>query len=486
MGFKITDEEAEKNRKLLKVSYDMYENSKKETRKMLKSKLNEDGTKRYTKEQIDEKIAMIDKAEEEIVQKYLIFGGTMEELKEKTNRGQNRPLSQLNIEDLLDNSSDNKDGEGQDDDFNSLEMAAGVPERNIEDAALQLVSDDGEDEDGDDTPLIRNNTSVTVSIERDDEDRPLTDREDEDRTFIPSRDDLMSDTNFDMVALPSNGECYPRKVGKISVSYLNAFDENIITAPNLYRDNSVIDTILKRKVRDERISCDDLLEGDRDAIILFLRATGFGTEYPITVTDNQTGKEFDTTIDLSTLRFKKFTLKGDANGWFDYTLPVSKRNIKFKFLTHKDVRLLDKADELESNMIRRTRLIEMSESIDGMIDADKNMDATLRVDLRKGVNALNKWADTFGERESDKFTHTFTNALELSVMSVDGNTDRKYIRNFVRNMNIRDSSALNKYISDNEPGIDYNITVERPESLGGGSTRVFLQIDQYLFLNVPE
>jgi len=79
-----------------------------------------------------------------------------------------------------------------------------------------------------------------------------------------------------------------------------------------------------------------------------------------------------------------------------------------------------------------------------------------------------------------------TNRLELQVMAVDGNTDRKYVREFVRNMSVRDSSALRKYIAANEPGIDYNIEIEKPESLGGGSMRVFLQLDQYLFLNVAE
>ena len=71
-------------------------------------------------------------------------------------------------------------------------------------------------------------------------------------------------------------------------------------------------------------------------------------------------------------------------------------------------------------------------------------------------------------------------------MEVDGVTDRRMIRDFVKNMNVRDSSALRKYINDNEPGIDYNITIEKPESLGGGSMPVFLQLDQYIFLNVAE
>ena len=69
-------------------------------------------------------------------------------------------------------------------------------------------------------------------------------------------------------------------------------------------------------------------------------------------------------------------------------------------------------------------------------------------------------------------------------MSVNDVTDRKYIMDFVRSMNVRDSSALRKYMTYNEPGIDFNLEVERPQSLGGGSMKVFLQLDQFVFLNI--
>jgi hypothetical protein len=69
-------------------------------------------------------------------------------------------------------------------------------------------------------------------------------------------------------------------------------------------------------------------------------------------------------------------------------------------------------------------------------------------------------------------------------MAVDGITDRQHINNFIRKMTVKDSSALRRYIQENEPGVDYNIEVERPASLGGGSMKTFLQLDQFLFLNI--
>ena len=450
MPFTINEQEVNKMKKQLKTSYDMYEKTKAETRKKMKAAINADGTKKYTKQQIDERVEMIDKSEEEIIAKFMAVGGTMEELKTKAKVSSSK-LSELDMDYFL-NNSDTGSSEPQE----KLDIDVSNYLENEKNAARK---------DGD--RFEKAEMQVSDS-------------------FMPTREEIMEDTNFDTVSLPSKGECYRSKIAKLPVAYLNAFDENIITAPNLYRDNAVIDTILKRKIMNNTISCDEMLEGDRDAVILFLRATGFGTEYPITVTDNQSGKEFDTTINLSDLKYKPFNLVGDANGWFDFQLPVSKKTVKFRFLTHKDVKFLDKIDETENSMIKRNKIREMAETLDEMVDLDKNVSDNDRVDLRKAVNALNKWQESISENDSDQFTHTFTNALELSVMAVDNNTDRSYIRNFVRNMNIRDSSALNKYISENEPGIDYHITVQRPESLGGGSTTVFLQIDQYLFLNVSE
>jgi hypothetical protein len=51
-------------------------------------------------------------------------------------------------------------------------------------------------------------------------------------------------------------------------------------------------------------------------------------------------------------------------------------------------------------------------------------------------------------------------------------------------MNTRDSYELRKYINDNEPGVDFTITVKRPENLGGGSFKTFLEFDEYVFINI--
>ena len=94
----------------------------------------------------------------------------------------------------------------------------------------------------------------------------------------------------------------------------------------------------------------------------------------------------------------------------------------------------------------------------------------------------NDLADVFESREEVLFTHDLTNRLILSTVSINGKTDRGFIANYIINMNIKDAIEYRKYISENEPGMDYNIKVEKPSSLGGGYVETFLQLDQFIFI----
>ena len=304
--------------------------------------------------------------------------------------------------------------------------------------------------------------------------------------YIPQKGSYSSDAAFDVIPLPSKGEGYKDKISKASVAYLTAYDENMIVSPNLYRDNLILDYILQEKLLSQEIAPMDLLEGDREAIILFLRASGYGNEYPISVTDEETGKEFETVVDLSKLKYKDFDLKGDSNGWFEFELPVSKRVVKFRFPTHRDTVLLDNMNKAEDPKLKMNAIRNYVTTLDDFIETDKTVDTEEKVNIRKAIRTLEKWADSMDEEEALKFNHILTNRMNLLIMAVDGITDRSYISDFIMKMNVRDSSALRKYMQKNEPGIDYNITVNRPESLGGGSITTFLQLDQFLFLNLPE
>ena len=290
--------------------------------------------------------------------------------------------------------------------------------------------------------------------------------------------------SFDVIPLPSKGECYENNMSTIAVSYLTANDENMIVAPNLYRDGLILDYLLKAKIKNKDINPDDLLEGDREAIILWLRATGYGTQYPVTVTDGKTGVNFDTVVDLTQIKHKPFVLKGDGNGNFDYVLPVSKDEVKFRFLTHGDIKQIEQIEKEEQPNIKKEHLKQIIEDLSNYIESDDILTKEEKTKLYEAKRNINKWCDKIETDNDMGYTHMLTNRLELSIVSINGNYNREYISNYVQNMNVQDALALRRYISENEPGLDYAVTVERPESLGGGSMPIFLSLDEYVFLNV--
>ena len=95
----------------------------------------------------------------------------------------------------------------------------------------------------------------------------------------PSYDDIP----YDVLALPSKGLYYPSKKASIKVSYLNASDENILTSTNLLEAGTMLDTLLNRKVLEKDLRPEHMLDGDRVAILFWLRATGYGVEFPVTL-----------------------------------------------------------------------------------------------------------------------------------------------------------------------------------------------------------
>ena len=103
----------------------------------------------------------------------------------------------------------------------------------------------------------------------------------------------------DVVTLPSGGKFYASKKKNVKIGYLTAADENILAAPNLIQTNQIVTELLKRKVLDRDMNVDDLIEEDKQAILIFLRNTAFGTEYKLTLNDPKTDKTFDIEVDLS-------------------------------------------------------------------------------------------------------------------------------------------------------------------------------------------
>jgi hypothetical protein len=292
------------------------------------------------------------------------------------------------------------------------------------------------------------------------------------------------DVQYDVISLPSNGECYRNKTERVPVGYLTAYDENFITSPNLYKDGLVIDFLLKHKIMNKDINIDELVSGDVDAIILFLRATSYGTDFPIYVRDPESGEQIETVVDLSTLKYKEFTLKGDKDGYFDFELPVSKDVVKFRFLTRKDEKNLKLLSNLESERVKAQTIKNNIEVLKEAVKSDRYLDGKDKQELLKDFDKMKPWIQKLEETNSTPFNKLITNRLEMSIVAVNDNYDRSFITKYVKTMVAKDSLMLRRYILEHEPGVDFEIEVERPEILGGGSFKTFLEWNDNVFLNI--
>lgn len=298
--------------------------------------------------------------------------------------------------------------------------------------------------------------------------------------------DIPSYVQYDVIPLPSKGECYPNKQKAIPVAYLTAADENLITSPNLYNNGSLIDIILERKILDKRIHVRDLCNGDRDAILVWLRATAYGVEYPIIATHN--GKQFQTSVDLSKLKYKEFNLKGDENGYFDYET-INGDKLKCKVLSHGEEEMLL---EQAKRMYNETNAHDITTYCNKILDnlaMISNADNTEELEtVYNTVKGVKEWAEGIAIIENVKtealYNTAVTNRMIANTVSINGNSDPEYIKSYIENMRANEAKKYREFISDNIPGIDFKINVNIPESEGGGSFETFLGLSETLFINV--
>tara|TARA_Y100000592_G_scaffold100294_1_gene179597 strand:- start:1319 stop:2083 length:765 start_codon:yes stop_codon:yes gene_type:complete len=218
------------------------------------------------------------------------------------------------------------------------------------------------------------------------------------------------------VTLPSKGLLYskdsPLKSGKIEMKYMTAREEDILTNANYIKNGIAIDKLLQSLIITP-INYEELLIGDKNAIMVAARILGYGAEYEIKRTHPDTGVESRGTIDLTEVTDKELdeSLVKNGKNEFDFKLPTSESDITFKLLTQADDSKIEK--EIE------------------------------------GIQKLNK-------RPSEG-----TIRLKHTILSIDGSYDKKTIRDYIDNSLLaRDARALRKYINKVQPGINTSVKVK--------------------------
>ena len=232
------------------------------------------------------------------------------------------------------------------------------------------------------------------------------------------------------VELPSRGLIYPEgnplRSGKIEMKYMTAKEEDILTNENYIKDGTVLDRLVKALIV-SKIDYLDLVIGDKNAIMVAARILGYGSDYTFKYEDEEV------TVDLSTLESTYLTedvMKEPGVNKFEFTCPSTKAVIEFKLLSGKD------GKKVESEV--------------------------------KGLQKINK-----------KSSPELSTRLKHMILSVDGQTDSKDIRDFVDNYFLaRDSRALREYIKSFQPDVDMTFNFE---SIGGIDKEVSLPMTVSFF-----
>lgn len=221
----------------------------------------------------------------------------------------------------------------------------------------------------------------------------------------------------EVISLPSQGKCYPESnplsKGTIEIKYMTAKEEEILASQNLVRRGVVIDKLFESIIVDD-VNIDDIVLGDKNAILLAARLLGYGPEYKIEVTDEY-GDPQQVTVDLSKVQTKEVDLELlSSENRYEFTTPFGKNKLEFKILTHGD---------------------------------EKKIDADIKAlqRLNKGVSA------------------ELTTRYRYMILSVDGESDTKSITNFINNKFItRDTKAFREYIGKITPDINMEFDYENP------------------------
>lgn len=225
----------------------------------------------------------------------------------------------------------------------------------------------------------------------------------------------MADYEFptEVIELPSKGLVYPESnplsKGSVEIKYMTAKEEDILASQNLIRKGVVLDKLFESVLVSKDVKISDIVVGDKNAILLATRILGYGSDYQVDITDPFTGENQRTSIDLAKIQTKEIdeSLLNRENK-YEFELPLSKKKVVFKILTHKD-----------------------------------EQDITAEV---AALQRLQKGSDV---------TNDVTTRLKYMIVEVDGNSDRGYINKFVVNgLLARDSRALRNHVREMSPDMD--------------------------------
>ena len=222
-------------------------------------------------------------------------------------------------------------------------------------------------------------------------------------------------TNFklptEQVDLPSKGLLYPEDSplasGTIEMKYMTAKEEDILTNQNYINKGIVVDKLLESLIV-SKVNFNDILIGDKDALLIASRILGYGKDYDFTYA-GETVK-----VDLTELKNKELdtNLVKDRKNEFSFKLPFTDNTITFRLLTQKDEK-----------------------------------------EIQREIDGLKKISPNVSKELSTRMKHM--------IVSINGDSEKPMVRDFVDNgLLAKDARAFREYYAKIVPGIDTTISHE--------------------------
>ena len=244
------------------------------------------------------------------------------------------------------------------------------------------------------------------------------------------KDDFGFEIPVESVPLPSGGRVYSVETGLHNVSHveikaMTAKEEDILTSRALIKKGTVITELIKSCLVDKRLDVDDMISGDRNALMTSIRITGYGSDYSAECDCPACGEKGKGDFSLLELPIKDLKIEPVAEGanLFAFDLPLTKKKVHFRFLTGKD------ETEIQTIMERRKKQGWTADSL-------------------------------------------VTTRLQFQIVAIDNVKDRNKVNTFIKNMPARDSLALRSYIDKNEPGIEMKAWYDCPACMESSEVRL--------------
>ena len=150
-------------------------------------------------------------------------------------------------------------------------------------------------------------------------------------------------TPTEIVDLPSKGLGYPKDhplCGKdsVEIKFMTAKEEDILSSTSLLKKGIALERFLKAIIKNQAIDPETMLSGDRNAVIVAARCSGYGHDYDTKVGCPACGEMNKINFDLSKPKIKE--IDGDVSfnddGILTVLSPMTKIEIKMKLMNGKD------------------------------------------------------------------------------------------------------------------------------------------------------